>query len=299
MTADYQGIFAALTTPFEDDEVSLERFRENIEKYNQWDLAGYVVGGSTGEAIHLTDEECLSLLGTAREATAPGRKLIAGTARASARQTIAFTNRAADLGADAALIVLPHYYKGQMSPDALKAYYLSVADQARIPVLVYSIPQNTGITPPPELIVELSQHPNILGVKDSSGNLTLLEEAFPFMAQGSTFLLGAGSILLPALHLGAGGGILTLAAVAPELCIRLYAHFLEQNWEEGKRLQMDVVPLNQAITKYHGIPGAKHALDLRGFHGGPCRLPLLPLDDQAKSKIKTILSKLELIDSSQ
>ena len=106
MSADYRGVFAALTTPFEEDEVSLDRVRENIDKYNQWDLAGYVVGGSTGEAIHLTDEECLSLIGAARKASAPGRKLIAGTARASARQTIVFTNRAADLGADAALIVL-------------------------------------------------------------------------------------------------------------------------------------------------------------------------------------------------
>ncbi len=295
MSADYRGVFAALTTPFEEDEVSLDRFRENIDKYNQWDLAGYVVGGSTGEAIHLTDEECLSLIGAARKASAPGRKLIAGTARASARQTIVFTNRAADLGADAALIVLPHYYKGLMTPEALKAYYFSVADKIRIPLLVYSIPQNTGIVPPPELIVELSRHPNILGIKDSSGNLTLLGEAFPFMAPGSTFLLGAGSILLPALQLGASGGILTLGAVAPELCIRLYAHFQEQNWEKGRRLQMEVVPLNQAITKYYGIPGAKHALDLRGFYGGPCRLPLLPLESQAKSRIKTILTELDLI----
>ena len=295
MSAHYRGVFAALTTPFEEDEVSLDRFRENIEKYNLWDLAGYVVGGSTGEAIHLTDEECLSLLGTAKAAAAPGRKLIAGTARASARQTIVFTNRAADLGADAALIVLPHYYKGLMTPEALKAYYFSVADKTRIPLLVYSIPQNTGIVPPPELIVELSRHPNILGIKDSSGNLTLLGEAFPFMAPGSTFLLGAGSILLPALQLGASGGILTLGAVAPELCTRLYTHFQQRNWEEGKRLQMEVVPLNQAITKYYGIPGAKHALDLRGFYGGPCRVPLLPLDDQAKQKIRTILSELDLI----
>jgi 4-hydroxy-2-oxoglutarate aldolase len=295
MSTEYKGIFAALTTPFEDDDVALPRFRENMEKYNQLDLAGYVIGGSTGEAVHLTDEECLSLLETARETAAPGRKVIAGTARPSTRQAVAFTNRAADIGADAALVVLPHYYKGLMTRDALKAYYFSLADQARIPVLIYSIPQNTGIIPAPDLIIELSRHPNILGIKDSSGNLTLLEEAFPFMEKGSTFLLGAGSILLPALHLGASGGILTLGAVAPELCIRLYSCFEERDWERGKRVQIEVVPLNQAITRYYGIPGAKYALDLRGFYGGPCRQPLLPLDNEAKSRIKGILTELDLI----
>ncbi|MFA9453662.1 MAG: dihydrodipicolinate synthase family protein [Candidatus Aminicenantaceae bacterium] len=295
MTTEYQGIFTALTTPYDQDEIAPERLRENIEKYNQWGLAGYVVGGSTGENVLLTDDECLKLVEIAREASAPGRKLIAGTARASVRQTISFTNQAADLGADAALIVLPHYYKGLMSPDALRAYFLSVADKAKIPIIIYSIPQNTGVTPSPGLIIELSQHSNILGIKDSSGNLTLLQEAYPCMAPGSMFLLGAGSILLPGLHLGASGGILTLGAVAPELCVRLYELFQAEDWDKGWHLQMDLVPLNQAITKYHGVPGAKHALDLRGYYGGPCRLPLLPLDDQAKQKIQTILEKLQLI----
>jgi len=299
MTTEYQGIFAALTTPYVQDEIAPNRFRENIEKYNQWGLAGYVVAGSTGESVLLTDDECLTLVETARNASAPGRKLIVGTARASARQTITFTNQAADLGTDAALIVLPHYYKGLMTSQALKAYTLSIADKAKIPIIIYSIPQNTGITPSPGLIIELSQHPNILGIKDSSGNLTLLQEAYPFMAPGSTFLLGSGSSLLPGLHLGASGGIITLGAVAPELCVRLFELFQAKDWDKGWRLQMDLVPLNQAITKYHGVPGAKHALDLRGFYGGPCRLPLLPLDDSAKLKIQTILEKLKLIDSSQ
>ncbi len=295
MTTEYQGIFAALTTPFVHDEIAPDRFRENIERYNQWGLAGYVVGGSTGEAVHLTDSECLALLKTTRETAAPGRKLIAGTARPSVRQTVAFTQQAADLGADAALIVLPHYYKGLMTAEALKAFFFSVADQVPVPVILYSIPQNTGITPAPGLIIELSQHPNIAGIKDSSGNLTLLEEAHSSMAPDSTFLLGAGSILLPGLQKGATGGILTLGAVAPELCVRLYGLYREKNWEEAKILQEMIVPLNQAITREHGVPGAKHALDLRSFYGGPCRLPLLPLDDPTKSKIENILKNLDLI----
>jgi 4-hydroxy-2-oxoglutarate aldolase len=295
MTTAYQGLFAALTTPFKDEALSPDMFKQNILKYNRFDLAGYVVGGSTGENIHLSDEECLTLVKTAAETAPPGRKIIAGTARGSARLTIAFTNRAADLGADAALILLPHYYKGLMASEALRRFYETVADHSRIPVIIYSIPQNTGIIPPPGLIVELSCHPNILGIKDSSGNLSLLEEAFPQMAEGSTFLLGAGSILFPGLLMGASGGILTLAAVAPELCVQLYDCFRNQAWEEGRRRQMDLVPLNQAITKHHGVPGAKFALDLRGYYGGPCRLPLLPPGDDAQKEIRKILEDLHLI----
>jgi 4-hydroxy-2-oxoglutarate aldolase len=145
------------------------------------------------------------------------------------------------------------------------------------------------------LIIDLSQHPNILGIKDSSGNLSLLQEAYPSMRSGSAFLLGAGSILLSGLQLGASGGILTLAAVVPELCARLCALFKEQRWEQAVALQMDLVPLNQAVTKYYGVPGAKYALDLLGFHGGLCRLPLLPLEAQVKSEIAEILTTLNLI----
>lgn len=292
---EYKGIFAALTTPFRDDRILSDQLHENISKYNEFDLAGYVIAGSTGESVLLSDDECLTLIETAREAAASGRRLIAGTARGSALHTVSFTNRAADLGADAALIVLPHYYKGLMSEEALRRYYTEIADASRIPVILYSIPQNTGITPSPRLIIELSRHPNILGIKDSSGNLTLLQEAYPSMPQGSTFLLGAGSILLPALQLGASGGILTLGAVAPDLCTRLYGFYQSEDWEEGRELQMQAVPLNQAITRYYGVPGAKFALDLRGYYGGPCRLPLLPLGDGAKQDIRNMLETLGLI----
>jgi 4-hydroxy-2-oxoglutarate aldolase len=295
MKKEFKGIFTALTTPFGEEKVLPEKFRENIEKYNQYELAGYVIGGSTGENVYLTDDERDVLLRTARETAAPGRKLIAGTGCESTLNTIVATNRAAEMGADAALVILPHYYKSLMTVDALKAYFLTIADKAAIPLIIYSIPRNTGITPPAELIVELSLHPNILGIKDSSGNLTLLEEAGPFMPEGSTFLLGAGSILFPGLLMGASGGIMTLAATVPELCIQLYSLFLEGKFKEAKKLQLELVFLNQAVTRDHGVPGAKYVLDLRGYYGGPCRSPLLPLGDAVKIHIKTILTDLNLI----
>ena len=295
MKQEFKGIFTALTTPFLEENIFPEKLTENINKYNQFELAGYVVGGSTGENVYLTDEERIRLLRAAKESAAPGRKIIAGTGCESTHNTIAATNRAADLGADAALVILPHYYKSLMTPAALKDYYLKIADKARIPLIIYSIPRNTGIIPPADLIIELSQHPNILGIKDSSGNLLLLEEAKPSMSDGSTFLLGAGSLIFPGLLRGASGGIITLGAAAPELCAQLYGLFLEEKSEEAKNLQFDLVPLNQAVTRDFGVPGAKYVLDLRGYYGGPCRSPLLPLDDSAKAHIRNILTDLNLI----
>lgn len=296
MTNTFEGVFAALTTPFHSDEVSPEFFKENIEQYNAFDLSGYVVGGSSGESVHLTDDECAGLIKTAVESAAPGKLIIAGTARQSTRLTVEFTNRAADLGARAALIVMPHYYKSLMTSEALKTHYLVIAEKSRIPVIIYHIPQNTGLQPKSELFVELSQHPNILGVKDSSGNLSAFAEIFPRMSSGSVYFLGAGSIIFPALMMGATGGILMLGSVAPGLCARLYKLFREGKWEEAARLQRSVVPLNQVVTKHAGIPAAKYALDLQGFHGGEPRLPLLPLDEAGRTRIREILRILGLID---
>ncbi len=295
MQQEFKGIFTALTTPFQEEQILLDKFTENINTYNQYELAGYVIGGSTGENVYLTDDERLILLKTAKAAAAPNRKIIAGTGCESTQNTIAATNRAADLGADAALVILPHYYKSLMTEAALRDYFLRIADQARIPLIIYSIPRNTGITPSAELIIELSQHPNILGIKDSSGNLSLLEDAKPSMPDGSTFLLGAGSLIFSGLLLGASGGIITLGAAAPELCTELYGLFLQGKHEEAKELQQNLVPLNQAVTRDYGVPGAKYVLDLRGYYGGPCRSPLLPLDGSAKTHIRKILTDLSLI----
>lgn len=295
MNTEFKGVFAALTTPFKDDQIYLDMLAENIRKYNDFDLAGYVIGGSTGEGVYLTSDEILSLTQVAKDTASPGRKIIVGTARESTINTLSLTNKAADIGVDAALIVLPHYYKSLMHFEALKKHFLTIGDSTKVPVIIYSIPRNTGIIPDPELIIELSQHPNILGVKDSSGNLSLLEAAYPRMTSGSTFLLGAGGLLLTGLTMGACGGILTLAAVAPDLCVQLYQLHCENKQDEAKKLQLDLAPLNQAVTKDYGVPGAKYALDLRGYFGGRCRLPLLPVDEKDRVIIKNLLSCLNLL----
>lgn len=294
MPKTYTGVFAALTTPFTGEDISVGKFRENIHKYNSFDLAGYLVLGSTGESVFLSDEESEKLVRTAKEATSRGKKIIVGTARESTIATLGFTNRMADLGIDAALIRTPSYFKSKMDKDALKKHYLTIADKSKVPVFIYNIPRNTGISVDSGLLLDLSTHPNIEGIKDSSGNLAFLGEVIPNLPSHFHFLLGAGSVFLQGLISGARGGILALAAVVPGHCLKLYNLFAEDKLEEARKQQLDLIPLNKAIIQVYGIPGIKYALDMLGYHGGPPRLPLLPLDEKGQKEMEEILKNLEL-----
>jgi len=295
MTKPYAGIFPALITPFRDDEVALDRLRDNVLTYGAFDLAGYVVLGSTGECVSLTDDESASLVKAARQAAQPGRKVIAGTARESTRLTIDFTNRAADLGADAALIRPPSYYKAKMTRDVLKRFFLDVADKSRVPVILYNIPQNTGITLEAGLILELARHPNVIGLKESGGNIGLVGELAPKLPDAFNYFSGAGGAFLPALLMGASGAILAVANAAPALCARIYALFRSGQVREAAELQTALIPLNKAVMETYGIAGLKYALELQGWRGGPVRGPLSPIDDKGKADLAAILKVLGLI----
>lgn len=295
MNNAFEGVFAPLTTPFLKEEISLEKFKENIQKYNNFDLSGYVILGSSGENVFISDEDSKKLVCAAKESASRGKKIIVGTARESTKITLDFTNRMAGLGIDAALIRTPGYYKSLMNREALKSYYLRVADQSKVPVIIYYIPRNTGITVESQLIIELSKHPNILGIKDSSGNLTFQGEIMPHLNSHFSYLQGSGSIFLPGLLLGAHGGILALADVAPGQCVNIYKLFLNGKTEEARKLQLSLTPLNKAIIHTFGIPAIKYALDLLGFHGGPPRSPLLPLCENGKREMESILKELKFI----
>ena len=295
MADKLRGVFAALTTPFEKNRVAVQPFRENIGKYNAFDLAGYVVAGSSGEAAYLTDEESAILVEEALQARKGDKKIIAGTARESTAATIAFTNRMGALGIDAALVRTPSYFKPAMTGEALKRHYYALADAAKIPVIPYHIPQVTGLSIEPQLITALAEHPNIIGIKDSSGNLPFLGEVLPGLRPDFSYLLGAGSVFFFGLLLGASGGILRLADVAPAQCVSLYEDFREGRWEKAAKLQRDIIPLNNAIIQKYGIPGAKYAMDRLGFSGGPPREPILPLDEAGRKAIERILKRLDMI----
>lgn len=295
MVDRFLGIYAALTTPFVEDEVSLDRFRENIGRYNAFGLAGYLVLGTTAESVLLSDEESAGLVRTARETAAAGRTIIVGTARESTRLTIDFTRRMADLGAQAALVRTPGFFKSSLNAEALKRHYTTLADASPIPVLIYNIPQNTGVAIDSSTVVELARHPRIAGIKDSSGNLAAVGEIVPQAGPGFDFLLGAGGVVLPALLMGAAGAILAVADAAPGPCVELYDLFSRGRFEDARRVQESLVPLNRAVVPAYGIAGLKYAMDKLGYFGGLPRLPLLPLSDKGKAEIDAVLQGLGLL----
>jgi 4-hydroxy-2-oxoglutarate aldolase len=295
MDNDFRGIFPALSTPFVHGEISPEKLKENIQKYNAFDLSGYVVLGSTGESVYLSDGESEELVQAAKESASPEKKIIVGTARESTKITLEFTNRMAALDIDAALIRNPSYFTPSMTHEVLKKHYLTLADKAKVPVIIYNIPQYTGVWVDIPLMVELSHHPNILGMKDSSGSLVFASELIARVSPRFSILLGAGSILLSGLIMGAGGGILRLASLAPSECSALYKLWKEGKIEKARSLQLKLIPANKAITTTLGIAGLKYALDLLGYYGGEPRFPLLPLDEKEKEDMKNTLQESGLL----
>jgi 4-hydroxy-2-oxoglutarate aldolase len=296
MAKKFTGIYPALVTPFKGgplgDEVDHEAFARNIRLLNAFGLAGYLVLGSTGECVSLTDDEAVRLAGIVRETAAPGKLVIAGTGKESTVLTIAFTRRMAEAGADAALVRPPSYFKGKMTREALKRHYLAVADAAPIPVILYNVPQNTGIVIDPDLVVELSYHPNIVGLKESSGSMPYLVEIIRRLPADFSYLVGSGFLILPALLMGACGAILAVANAAPALCVEIERLFRKGNVREAAERQLDLVPLNKMVMETHGISGLKYAMGTAGFEGGLVRLPLLPLDEKAAAEIDALMEAL-------
>jgi len=289
------GIFPALTTPFEKGELSPAGLKSNIEKYNQYALSGYVVLGSTGEGILMNDMEGLKAIELVRSTASPGKIVIAGTGTDSTRPTIEFTNKAADAGAQFALVVTPFYYKAQMTAQALEAYYLEVAEKSKIPVILYSVPKFTGLALPLQSIVSLSRHPNIVGLKDSSGNVSSLGEIVKSCPQDFNVLQGSGSVLYASLALGARAGILALADMAPGESVEIYKLVKAGDWDKAREIQLRVLTVNQKIVGNHGVPGIKCALDLLGYFGGDPRPPLRPVTPEVKDSIRQILKDALLL----
>ena len=292
MNKPLEGVYVALTTPFDGEGVSVAKIKDNVRRLNAAGLAGYLVLGSTGESVSLTDAESLALVEAVLETTSPGKKVLVGTAREWTKGTIDFTAALPARGVAAVLVRPPSYFKSKMTREALKAHYLAVADASRYPVLVYNMPQNTGISLEPRLVIDLASHPNVAGLKESSGSLGFLAEVVREVPERFQYFLGSGHVIYPGLEMGACGAILAVANAAPEMCAEIFRLFRAGRKEESRRLQLDLVPLNKALTETFGIAGLKHAQDLRGFYGGPTRLPLLPVDEKGKAEIAALLKTM-------
>jgi 4-hydroxy-2-oxoglutarate aldolase len=286
-----EGLYIALTTPFVGAEIFPEKLKANVRRLNETAVDGYLVLGSTGECVSLTDDESLELVRAVLDAAAPGKKVFVGTARESTKATIDFTESLPVHGISAVLVRPPSYFKSKMTREALRAHYLAVAEASRYPVLVYNMPQNTGISLEPRLVIDLAAHPNIAGLKESGGSLAFLAEVVREVHAGFHYFLGSGHVVYPGLEMGACGAILAVANAVPEMCAELFRLFKSGAKEDARNLQLDLVPLNKALVEVHGIAGLKYAQDLREFYGGPTRLPLLPVDDKGRAEIAAVLKK--------
>ncbi|MDT8400946.1 MAG: dihydrodipicolinate synthase family protein [Bacteroidales bacterium] len=289
------GLYPPLPTSFTaDEELNLPKISDNINSLCEHALTGILVLGSNGEMVMLSNEEKKKVYVTARKAIPGGKLMIAGTGAQSTRETIRLSVIAYESGADAVLVLNPSYYKGQMNGEALVKFYHDVADKSPAPVIIYNMPANSGIDMDADTILKASKHHNIIGIKDSGGNLVKMATIIKNAKSGFQVLAGSASFLLPALSIGAVGGILALANIAPELCLNIYNSFNEGNTESAKKYQLAAVELNTAVTRQWGVPALKAAMDYLGMYGGPVRKPLLPLDGEKKKMLIEIIDKTPL-----
>lgn len=288
-----EGVFAPLTTPFASDgNLSLDRLRGNIARYNETPLAGYVLNGSTSESVLLLWSEVYRVWETAKEAATRGKTLIAGTGAESTAETIEHTARAAALSFDAALVRTPSFYKPAINDDMLAEHYIRVADAARIPVLIYSVPVFTHVTVQASLIARLGTHPNIIGMKDSSGDVEGVAKIIAAAPKTFKTLVGSASTFYDSLERGACGAILAVANALPEMCCEIWAAFQSRDAERARALQQKLTAAGKMFGPQYGIAGLKYALDRRGYYGGPPRPPLLPVNEEARREIDAMLDGL-------
>lgn len=294
MTIELKGTFLPITTPFHPatGEVDLAAYRANLRAWFSHPIRGVLVAGSTGEAVYLDDAEAAAILEAAREEAPADRLILMGTGAESTRATIKKTKKAAEGGADAALVKPPAFYKGGMTPEALARHYRAVADASPIPVIVYQVPLRLSTLEfPTPLVAELAEHPNIVGMKDSRGDVAKLGELVDACPKDFQIVAGAGSALLGGLELGAVGGIVAVGLYAPAESAEVSVAFYEGRKADAGRIQERLTPLHTGIVGAMGVPGIKVAMDVVGLRGGDPRPPLLPVAETKRDEIRAILEK--------
>ena len=288
-----KGVFPPLVTPFNrSGGIDFSHFRENVKSYAGTGVAGIVIAGSTGEAPYLTEQERVKLVEAARDLVRPPQILIVSTGLESTLLTIKLSREAIARGADALLVITPNYFKARMADATTQlGYYRAVADSVRRPTIIYNIPQFTGIRMAPETIAALSRHPNIAGLKESSGDLTYDRSILRSVRRGFRFFTGYPPIFLDVLRSGGAGGVLGQANYAPELCVGIYEAFQNRQFKLARDLQRRLTCLAENIAVPFGVAGVKAAVELRGLHGGAPRAPLAPLGASARKVIAAALRK--------
>ncbi len=299
------GIYAPIATPFLNDEISYHHLAENMKFWLSSKLSGIVVMGSNGEFVVLNTHEKKELIKAVCELGQGKKPIIAGTGCESTKETIELTNYAAEVGANAALILSPNYYKKAMTDELIKNFYREVADASSIPIILYNMPGNSGINLSAKLIAELSTHSNIIGVKDSGGNISQISEVIAAVSDEFAVFAGSASFLYPGLALGATGGTLALANILPDECATMLEFVELGKHKEARDIQLKLLEINQAVTARWGVAGLKAAMDMLGLYGGPPRKPMQPLASAERKVLEDILVKAKnsvkeiLLDSTE
>jgi 4-hydroxy-2-oxoglutarate aldolase len=287
---DLAGVFPPIPTPFGPaGEILFDRLAENLARWGAEPMAGVVVGGSNGEFPLLSGEERVEVVRQARRAVAPGRLVLAGSGMQSTAATIELSQAMADVGADAVIVVTPSYYRSRMTTAALIAHYMAVAHRSAVPVVIYNVPANTGVDLAADVAIELSRDPNIIGIKDSGGDVVKLGRMAAESTAGFQVLAGSAGFFLPALAAGAVGTVAALANIAGAELADLLSRFLNGDLDGAREVQARLLDANAAVTSRFGVPGLKCAMDFTGRYGGPPRLPLLPLGEEEQISVRASL----------
>jgi 4-hydroxy-2-oxoglutarate aldolase len=291
-----EGIIAAIPTPFNPDEtLNLEALDSNLKRWNDTSLTGYTVLGTTGEFVSLTLDEKKRVLERAREATPREKVFLAGTGAESTVETLELTRWAASLGADYAIVITPHYNRRAFAPQSLVEHYHRIADGSGIPVVLYHIPACTGLSLEPATIAKIAEHPNVAGIKDSSGDVLALQETKRVCPEEFAVLTGSAQILLAAFTVGASGAILADACAVWDEPAELQEALAAGDIDRARAIQMRLARFSRDVVAHRGIPGVKALLDRMGFYGGPPRLPLLPLAPDAADDVERAYQSLKAL----
>jgi 4-hydroxy-2-oxoglutarate aldolase len=286
------GIYAPIPTPFTDamGPIAYDKLEKNMDFWNTSDLEGIVVLGSNGEFVLLSLEEKKEILEKVCQMAKGKKYIIAGCGCESTRDTIKLCEHAAKAGVNAALLINPNYYKKAMTDAVNENYYRTVADTSPIPIVLYNMPGNSGINLSSALVVKLSAHPNIIGVKDSGGNIVQIAEIIRDTPEDFSVFAGSASFLFPTLVLGGAGGTLALANIFPNECAKVQTLTDAGKYKEAADLQKKLIAGNTAVTARWGIAGLKAAMEIRGLFGGAPRSPLMPLQAEDRILLEEILS---------
>src|SRR5688572_6461223 len=295
----FSGLYIPCTTPFDGVtfDIAAVHWRNNLRKWLEEPIDGYVLFGSTGEGVLIEDDEKVKLIEYARELIPPGLKMIVGITADSTRSIIKKAKRFGELGADGFLIAAPPYFGAHISAGALADHYRMIADGAPAPIIIYHIPKYTKVVMEPGLMAELVRHPNIAGLKDSSGDLKRFADYTNACGTDCTLFVGNGTLLYAALELGGSGGIVGIGQIAPQLCAELISAFRAGDKRRAGELQERATTLHKEIVAPYGAIGVKTALDLVGYYGGPPRRPLVPLSAKERDQMARVMHEAGVLEA--